>query len=140
MPETQNLIVNYILKGEDVQHAFTKAYTMREHFNDVPRKEGKAFAIKKHGKDCNPIVQVTLKTNAVIEAKLYKHFNLDRNNGFVMQKVHNPLHSCFKGYNTVVIGGLDILCKTVNNGVVYAVVNAYWLREYDNSIKEKVVA
>ncbi len=138
MPETQNLVINYILKGENIKHAFTKAYTMQEHFNDLPRKEGKAYVIKKHGKDCNPIIQATLQTNTVLETKLHEHFNLDRNDGFVIQKVHNPLNSCFTSYETVVICGLDILYKVINNCIAYAIVNPYWVREY-NKLKEKAV-
>ncbi len=134
--ETQHMTkleVTIVRKGEGVTDRFTKAYSMQDHFDCLPQKDGQAFAKKKYGNE-QVACQVKPLPQPEVESLIRHTLGLP-DDSMLLAKVHNPTQSTFAGYYRKTISGVELLLKDVSAGTCYAVVNHGWMSELKDALK-----
>jgi hypothetical protein len=125
-----DLVINIDRKDKGTTDSFTRAYTMQEHFENIPTKDGRIFAANKYANE-EITVQINPVDDALLELELIKQLQLE--DMLLISKIHNPMHFIFCGYQKRTIMGIDLLLRETSYGACYAVCNKAWSAEFEAS-------
>jgi hypothetical protein len=123
-----DLVINIARKDKGITDKFTRTYTMQEHYENLPVKDGRIFAINKYGKE-EIVIQINPIDDVLLESELIKQLQLE--DLLLISKIHNPMHFIFCGYQKRTIMGIDLLLRETSYGACYAVCNKAWSAEYE---------
>ncbi|MFT7009512.1 MAG: hypothetical protein ACJAXJ_004061 [Colwellia sp.] len=132
-PSKVNILISIAAKGRGCIAEFIRPYTMQEHSDDKYIADGEAYALEHFNLKKDSVV---VQDSPVIDKQLVAKIEDRWGSGdkvvpghMAIPKVHNPMHSCFRAYRTLDIGGVTVLVKPVSAGIVYAIQNDTWINE-----------
>jgi hypothetical protein len=126
---TAQIMVTISVIGKGVVNTFISDYTLIEHWEQKPLRDGKIKAEEVlHLHPSNYAVTCSAVTNLQIDRAVRKLLSIDENH-ILLNKVHNPLHNCWSGYKSVTVLGHKVLVAQFSGFCAYAVVNCEWVQE-----------
>jgi hypothetical protein len=122
------------IKGSNKSVDIIRKYTMQEHYDELFLADGKSYAVNELGLNESEVI---VQCGPVIDKKIEAAINAELGSGdkasignMAIPKIHNPMHSCFEGYQSMDFHGIPLLVKSVSAGIVYAIKNEQWMEEF----------
>ncbi|KZX73943.1 hypothetical protein A3715_15550 [Oleiphilus sp. HI0009] len=133
MQHKEPIRVSIAAKGKGEIDFFIADYSMKEHFDELPEKHGASVAEEVYGLDRNCYVIATSPVeNAVLDKKVAGFLGVDgvTEGQYVIDKVINPLHGCFRNFRIEEIDGKKLaISKPYSFGWRYGKVIPEWVKE-----------